>query len=414
MSDLANLARSLHRKQGLTPEQIRNRSGFLDSNYDPCIPIATIQSWLVEEDAGAAAAALPRQASISPSNTPPRAVAHLDRIQQVEDHRALHDKVARLEAQLNRLSFERASRTPSPARSFQVSPERSRSRSPFVEQRDNNQEMFDQLKQMNTQLMDLVTATLGAVTCRDSASPASPAAVKPFKDWLPQVKSYSGETDRTPEAFLDQYYLYVRQQNVPASERTRQLIGKLTGPAQSWYTLTFANDPAAATESQIALGLRKTFGQEYAGVRALRAIYQVHPLPTQSGAQRLLALDHREEQARQHRVPRDAGPFETRFSRVLALFFPRSSIASLESSRPTPAAPKRPYASSRRRQLSLRPLTTRARLACADLPGPGDPVRRPGPAGRGPPAHSGPFIGSHAGPPGQDRGVHGAPPRPLT
>jgi hypothetical protein len=114
----------------------------------------------------------------------------------------------------------------------------------------------------------------------------------------------------------------VRQQNVPASERARQLIGKLTGPAQSWYTLTFANDPAAATESQIALGLRKTFGQEYAGVRALRAIYQVHPLPTQSGAQRLLALDHREEQARQHRVPRDAGPFETRFSRVLALFFP--------------------------------------------------------------------------------------------
>jgi hypothetical protein len=100
------------------------------------------------------------------------------------------------------------------------------------------------------------------------------------------------------------------------------LIGKLTGPAQTWYTLTFANDPATATESLIALGLRKAFGQEYAGARALRAMYQVTAQPTQSGAQRLLALDQREEQARQHRVPRDAGPFETRFSRVLALFLP--------------------------------------------------------------------------------------------
>ena len=57
---------------------------------------------------------------------------------------------------------------------------------------------------MNTQLMELVTATLGAVAHRDPASPVSPAAVKPFKDWLPQVKAYSGEADRTPEAFLPQ------------------------------------------------------------------------------------------------------------------------------------------------------------------------------------------------------------------
>ncbi len=98
------------------------------------------------------------------------------------------------------------------------------------------------------------------------------------------------------------------------------MIGKLTGPAQTWYTFTFANEPATATESLIALGLSKALGQEYAGARALRVMYQVTAQPTQSGAQRLLALDQHEEQA--HWVPRDAGPYKTRFSRVLALFLP--------------------------------------------------------------------------------------------
>jgi hypothetical protein len=49
-------------------------------------------------------------------------------------------------------------------------------------------------------------------------------------------------------------------------------------------------------------------------------MFHVFPQPTQSGAQRLLALDQREEQARQHLVPWDAGQNEHRFSRVLALF----------------------------------------------------------------------------------------------
>ena len=183
MSDLANLARSLHRSRGLTPEQIRNRSGFLDSNHDPCISISTIQNWLVEEGAGAAVAA-PRQASISPSNTPPRAVAPLDGIQQVEDHRALHDKVARLETLIDRPSFERVSRTPSPARSFRVSQERSRSCSQFIQQRDHNRKTIDQLRQMNTQLVELITAAVGgerrkAAACRKedgTGTPPSPSS----------------------------------------------------------------------------------------------------------------------------------------------------------------------------------------------------------------------------------------------
>ncbi len=76
------------------------------------------------------------------------------------------------------------------------------------------------------------------------------------------------------------------------------------------------------TKSQIVFGLRKAFGQEYAGVWALRAMFHVTAQPTQSGGQRLLALYQREEQALQYRVPLDAGPSESRFSRVLALFLP--------------------------------------------------------------------------------------------
>ena len=44
-SDLADLARSLNRTRRFTPEQIRNRSGFLDSNDRPYIPLETIQGW---------------------------------------------------------------------------------------------------------------------------------------------------------------------------------------------------------------------------------------------------------------------------------------------------------------------------------------------------------------------------------
>ena len=156
MSDLAKLARSLHRDKGLTPEQIRHRSGFLDNNHDPYISTSTIQTWLEEVGAGAGAAAQPQHGAISPSNLPPQTATPLDGIQQGEDHRALHARMAQLEAQLNRLSFERKSPTSSPDRSLPVSPERSRSRSPPLE--DKKDKMIDQLHQMNTQLMGLVTA----------------------------------------------------------------------------------------------------------------------------------------------------------------------------------------------------------------------------------------------------------------
>ena len=52
--------------------------------------------------------------------------------------------------------------------------------------------------------------------------------MKPFKDWIPQVNTYSGEANRAPEAFLAQFRLYARHNSVPDTERARQLIGKFT------------------------------------------------------------------------------------------------------------------------------------------------------------------------------------------
>jgi hypothetical protein len=115
--------------------------GLLDRNSDPYIPLSTIQTCLTEEATDAAAAAPPRPGSISPqypaTQRRRRAVAHVDGTQQGEDHRALHYKMAQSEAQPRRWSFKHARRTPQagPVSSSRVSPERSRSSSPFVEAR---------------------------------------------------------------------------------------------------------------------------------------------------------------------------------------------------------------------------------------------------------------------------------------
>ena len=81
----------------------------------------------------------------------------------------------------------------------------------------------------------LVSLVLGTVDRRTSAPLASQPEAKPFKDWIPQVNMCSGEDSRTPEAFLAQFHLYVRKNFVPDTERARQLIGKITGPALLWY-----------------------------------------------------------------------------------------------------------------------------------------------------------------------------------
>jgi hypothetical protein len=57
-AQLANLARELHSASKLSPMQIRQQAGFLDSNDEPYIPFETIQSWL---DGAQAAAPTPSQ-----------------------------------------------------------------------------------------------------------------------------------------------------------------------------------------------------------------------------------------------------------------------------------------------------------------------------------------------------------------
>jgi hypothetical protein len=84
----------------------------------------------------------------------------------------------------------------------------------------------------------LVTAAVGAAERRDSAPFASAsaeldsdAAVKPYKNWLQPAgprctdsEAYSAESDRSPEAFLAQFYLYATQRQAPRSEGARQLM----------------------------------------------------------------------------------------------------------------------------------------------------------------------------------------------
>ena len=62
MFDLPSLARSLHSSRKLTPAQIRNRTGFLDSNDRPFIALETIQGWLADTQAP------PPQSEARPSN----------------------------------------------------------------------------------------------------------------------------------------------------------------------------------------------------------------------------------------------------------------------------------------------------------------------------------------------------------
>ncbi len=153
-TQLANLASELHSTSKLSPTQIRQLAGFLDSNDQPYIPIETIQNWL-----DGAAARTPSQ----PAQAQPR---------EADDTSALHAKIALLEAQLRSLSVE-ARRTPSPDRASLDSPRRSdcpRSASPLS---DNSREVIAELKQMNTQLLaqlattnQLVVAALGVVDGR--------------------------------------------------------------------------------------------------------------------------------------------------------------------------------------------------------------------------------------------------------
>ena len=277
MSDLPNLAHSLHSSRKL----IRNRTGFLDSNDQPFKALETIQGWLANTQATPQQSETqPRTASISYQPKPVLMAAmppetwlldpvgkdilaqHLRR--QVEESRVLQTKVAQLEAQLRRQSVEFASPTPSPTYSPQVSPGlRSRTPSPTIEPQDNNCELINQVKEMNTQLTaqlatasQLVSSILGSVDRSTSALLASQPEAKPFKDGIPQVDPYSGEANRSLEAFLAQFRLFAQQNSVLNKERARQSIGKLTGPgpAQLRYTLTFANlnDPTTATGAQIA------------------------------------------------------------------------------------------------------------------------------------------------------------------
>jgi hypothetical protein len=174
-----------------------------------------------------------------------------------------------------------------------------------------SQTVVDALLQQNA----LLSARL-AEMCRPAeptmvAPPAPQPALKPFKDFLPNLPTYSG--DDAPEGFLTQFRTHARHLGIPPELLPRQLIAKLRGEALTWFNLRFAGQDTTATLEEISLALRNDFGQEYAGARAFRDMWRVKMDFTLSGAQRLRVLNQLEERVRQLRVPFAPGPRECRY-----------------------------------------------------------------------------------------------------
>ncbi len=121
-------------------------------------------------------------------------------------------------------------------------------------------QLVEVLAQMNAQLMALLEhATQPSV----NQVPTS-AQEKQFKDILsPQLAPFCGDGKVTPEDFLTQFRLLARHYTLSREERVRQLSAKLADDTLKWFNITFGGTSDAATESQLALGLRKQFGVEY-------------------------------------------------------------------------------------------------------------------------------------------------------
>jgi hypothetical protein len=115
---------------------IRTRFGFLESNDEPFIPLETVESWLSAAPAPpsrgqGAKTSIPHPVS-EVESVPPSPDAGQYRgmalgMQQPDDNRELHEKLALLEDQIHRLSLERPPPPPPPP---SLSPDRSRARSP--------------------------------------------------------------------------------------------------------------------------------------------------------------------------------------------------------------------------------------------------------------------------------------------
>ena len=83
-----------------------------------------------------------------------------------------------------------------------------------MEQQDSNRELIDHLEQTNTQLtahlvtsrqlLSSVLSVLGTADRLTSSPLTSQPEAKLYKDWIPQVYAYSGETHSAPAALLAQ------------------------------------------------------------------------------------------------------------------------------------------------------------------------------------------------------------------
>ena len=345
-TSLPALARSLHASgTGKSPQQIRSHYRFLNADGEPQFSEDEVRSWLTVSPATSAlhfpAAAVSQ--GLTGSDATKRQHAH-DEIGQVftasaREAQQLREQVARLEAQtrvaqatIEQQASALAARSPSrsPARSSAGSSRPSSPRSgrgSITAQAHEEQlavmnklaQSVEVLAQMNAQLM----ARLEHATQPSVTPVATSAPVKPFKDILgSQLAPFRGDGKVTPEEFLTQFRLLARQYTLSREERVRQLSAKLADDALKWFNITFGGTSDAATESELALGLRKQFGVEYEGARALRATFMFQGHEAQAGTARVMAIQQLLARARQLRVPTDVGQWELHFARLLAAFAP--------------------------------------------------------------------------------------------
>ena len=172
----------------------------------------------------------------------------------------------------------------------------------------------------------MLAAELAEVNARLALLSCPSAVLKPFHDILPSLAPFKG--DGPLEEFLERFSTLADVARLTPEVRVFQLIQKLQGKAQDWYHHNFVGRTDAVTLAELRLGLRNTFGREYAAGQAVLDIYR-HPMDfSESGTDRLLQLGQLEDKVRQLGVPLLSGPGDTQIITSSFSASPRQSSGS--------------------------------------------------------------------------------------
>ena len=166
----------------------------------------------------------------------------------------------------------------------------------------------------------MLAAELAEVNARLALLSCPSAVLKPFHDILPSLAPFKG--DGPLEEFLERFSTLADVARLTPEVRVFQLIQKFQGKAQDWFHHHFVGRTDAVTLAELRLGLRNTFGREYAAGQAVLDIYR-NPMDFgKSGTDRLQQLGQLEDKARQLGVSVHPGPAETQFYKLLLCLSP--------------------------------------------------------------------------------------------